>query len=129
MDEIQDWSHLTQPLLPPPAPPVEAQPKPTTGLQYLQQVYRGEIEAEGPRMRAAIAALPFESPRLTVVANITNHELGDRLDRAIARSAQSSGFSTPVIEAKAAPFVDVEAPPDHSIVPAPPKAGGFRRRF
>jgi len=80
-------------------------------------------------MRAAGMALPFEHPRLSVIANIGNADLGDRLDRAIARSAQSSRFNTPVIEAKAAPVFEVEAPPDHSIVPSPPKAGGFQRRF
>jgi hypothetical protein len=108
--------------------PVQAQPQPTTGLQYLQQVYRGEIEPEGPRMRAAIAALPFESPKLSVVANIGHHELGDRLERAIARSMQSHGFALarPVIDAEP---VEPLAKPDHSLVPPPPTRGGFKRRF
>jgi hypothetical protein len=65
------------------------EPKPfdqITALRYLQAVYRGEIEAEGQRMRAAIAALPFEVPRLSINANIGSQDLGDRLERAIKRS-------------------------------------------
>jgi hypothetical protein len=52
-------------------------------------------------MRAAGLAIPYELPKLSVVANIANADFGDRLERAIARSAQSLGFRPLLIEAKA----------------------------
>jgi sulfite reductase beta subunit-like hemoprotein len=55
-------------------------------LTYLQMVYRG-IQAEGPRMRAAMACLPFETPKLSVVASINDPSaFAERLERAIQRS-------------------------------------------
>src|SRR3982074_302692 len=39
-------------------------------LGYLQAVYQGKIIAEGPRMKAAIEALPFEKPKLSASANV-----------------------------------------------------------
>ena len=56
-------------------------------LRYLQMVYRGQIQAEGPRMRAAMACLQFETPKLAVVASVNDPKsFGERLERAIARS-------------------------------------------
>jgi hypothetical protein len=66
-------------------------------LTYLQMVYRGQIEAEGPRMRAAMACLPFEVPKLSVVASIHDPAgFADRLERAIERS----GVRPLMLEAK-----------------------------
>jgi hypothetical protein len=81
MREVQDWSHL--------APePVEGEAAPVDldALKYLQAVYRGQIQAEGPRMRAAIACLPFETPRLSIMANIDSKDFALRLEEAIKRS-------------------------------------------
>jgi hypothetical protein len=82
MREVQDWSHLE---------PTANEPGPVMpefdALRYLQAVYRGQVEAEGQRMRAAIAALPFEQPKLSVVASVNDPErFAERLEKAIARS-------------------------------------------
>jgi hypothetical protein len=57
-------------------------------------------------MKAAIAALPFEHPKLAVTAVVTDEDLGARLHRAIERSAK-------VIELRAQP----------QSVPAAPNGG------
>jgi hypothetical protein len=77
-------------------------------LRYLQLVYRGLIQAEGPRMRAAIAALPFEVPKLSVVASVNDPErFAERLERAITRS----GLRPLMIEAKPIEPRETDAPP------------------
>jgi hypothetical protein len=65
---------------------VEGEPR--NALDYLQDVYRGRRQAEPWRMRAAIAALQFETPRLGVIAttSLNGEDFGRLLDRAIERS-------------------------------------------
>jgi hypothetical protein len=66
---------------------VQVEPLDLDALTYLQMVYRGQIQAEGPRMRAAMACLPFETPKLSVVASIHDPAgFAERLERAIERS-------------------------------------------
>ena len=64
----------------------EAEPR--NALEYVQDVYRGRRIADPWRMRAAIAALQFETPRLGVIAttNINERDFAALLDRAIERS-------------------------------------------
>jgi hypothetical protein len=62
----------------------------------LQAVYRSADQPLSVRMRAAMAALPYEHPKLAVTAVLDGTEdLGARLSRAIQRSAK-------VIELRAA---------------------------
>jgi hypothetical protein len=65
---------------------VEAEPR--NALDYLQDVYRGRRQADSQRMRAAMAALQFETPRLGVIAttNLNEQDFARLLDRAIERS-------------------------------------------
>ena len=64
-------------------------------LGYLQAVYRGKIIAESQRMKAAIAALPFETPKLAVTANLGFAGFADRMERMM-----SARGIAPVIDAR-----------------------------
>jgi len=56
------------------------------GLEFLQAIYRDTQAPLSVRMRAAIEALPFESPKLSATAIIQGDDFALRLERAIARS-------------------------------------------
>jgi hypothetical protein len=66
-------------------------PEGVTALELLQMVYRGEVTLSPQQMRAAIEALPFESPKLTAVAigHMNGEDFASRLDRAIERSREA----------------------------------------
>jgi hypothetical protein len=73
----------------------QAVPLDLDALTYLQLVYRGQIEAESQRMRAAMACLQFERPKLAVVASVNDPAaFAERLEAAIRRS----GINPRVIE-------------------------------
>jgi hypothetical protein len=57
-----------------------------TSLTLLQKVYRSSSVALQTRMRAAIAALQFEHPKLAVTATVEAGDFADQLDRAVERS-------------------------------------------
>jgi hypothetical protein len=59
--------------------------EPRNALEYVQDVYRGRRQADPWRMRAAVAALQFETPRLGVIAttNMNERDFAALLDRAI----------------------------------------------
>jgi hypothetical protein len=67
-----------------------------TSLDFLQKIYRSSTQPIARRMRAAMAALPFESPKLAAVAVMNGEDFSSRLDRAIVRS----GTGPKLIEAK-----------------------------
>jgi hypothetical protein len=83
---------------------------------YLQGVYRGQIKPNGSRLRAAIAALPFERPKLGVMVQVSGQDLADRLMRAIAESEKViNSRPVQVIEAQPLQVSEaVDAVPDHS---------------
>ena len=75
-----------------------------SSLDFLQSVYRDPCQPISRRMRAAVAALPFEHPKLAVTATFgPNSGFAARLETAIKRSRELV-----VIEAEPtdAPFAD-----------------------
>jgi hypothetical protein len=75
---------------------IEAPATGRSSLDLLQAIYRCPDQPLHTRMKAAIAALPYEHPKLAVTAVVDGTEdLGARLSRAIQRSAK-------VIELRAA---------------------------
>jgi hypothetical protein len=59
-----------------------------SSLELLQSIYRDCKVSLSTRMRAAALAIPFESPKLAVMAvsSMNGQDFGSMLDRAIARS-------------------------------------------
>ena len=58
-----------------------------TALGFLQAVYRSADQPMGRRMRAAIAAMPHESPKIAVSSGGPNKDFAGHLERARNRSA------------------------------------------
>jgi hypothetical protein len=54
-------------------------------LDFLRAVYRDPTQALTTRMRAAMACLPFEVPKLAVTAVVTNNDIATLLDQRIER--------------------------------------------
>ena len=96
-------------------------PKDIRALQLLQMEYRGEIELTHHQRRAAEACLPFETPKLGVVATTTmnSDDFASMLDKAISRS------QVKLIEHQPAP---TPAPPNPSPVPRFPPVPDRRFR-
>jgi predicted membrane GTPase involved in stress response len=77
-----------------------------TSLKLLQKVYRSPAVALTTRIRAAMAALQFEHPKLAVTATVNAGDFADQLEKAIERSRRVS----PMIEAKANVNVSIDNP-------------------
>jgi hypothetical protein len=75
-----------------------AQPVGRTALELHQEVYRDRKQPLHLRLRAAQNALPYETPKLAVVGNYDGRDLGEMLDRAIARSLARENVNPKLIE-------------------------------
>jgi hypothetical protein len=71
-----------------------------TALEYLQSIYRNPAETENRRLRAAEAALPYESPKLSARAYIHDLDafavqLENAINRSQARLIEAKPLPTP----------------------------------
>ncbi|MCA1513643.1 hypothetical protein [Bradyrhizobium sp. NBAIM01] len=63
-----------------------------SSLDFLQAVYRDPYQPMHRRMRAAVAALPFEHPKLAVTAVVNGEGFGAKLEAARERAARVIEF-------------------------------------
>src|SRR5262245_24834501 len=83
--------------------------EPVNALQLLQSVYRNPTVGITTRMRAAMACLPFEVPKLAVTALIDGErDFAAILDRRIKRFEEMQNGK--LIEARPTEPVEVKAP-------------------
>jgi len=79
---------------------------PTDGisLDLLRAVYRNNQLPLTTRMRAAIAALPFEVPKLAVTAVVSEQDFATLLDRRLKRieEMKAKAIEAPQVEVKPA---------------------------
>ena len=73
-------------LVPRPGPEPLCVPPDANALAFLQSVYRNASVPLSVRMKAAIEALPFESPKLEARLSLDGSDFASRLDAAVARS-------------------------------------------
>ena len=65
-------------------------PSSASSLDFLRAVYADASQPMHRRMRAAIAALPFESPKLAVTATVNTDGFAARLEAMIERSRRAT---------------------------------------
>jgi len=100
-------------------------PEGVNALTLLQMVYRGEVKVTPQQMRAAMAALPFEVPKLAVTTNAPwTDSLADALERALIRSGKVHELK--LIEHQPAPAPSPAPLPPHG---TPRKGPTIDRRF
>ena len=95
-------------------------------LDLLQAVYRCSSLPLHTRMRAAMAALPHEVPRLAVQALITEQDIATVLDRRIARYQQLQDMKAIDAKPDAKPTNENEGNADARLPPPIPDRR-FRR--
>jgi len=82
-----------------------------SSLDLLQAVYRDPGQQLHTRMRAAMACLPFESPKLLATAIVDERDFATLLDRRLKRLEEMKANAieaTPLIDGEK---VDVRLPP------------------
>src|SRR5215471_14405235 len=74
------------------------------GLEGLQAVYRNPRLPLQMRIRAMIAALPFETPKLAVTATVSEQDFATLLDRRLKRieEMKAKAIEAPQVEVKPA---------------------------
>ena len=68
-------------------------PRQGTALDFLRAIYHNDELPLRTRMAAAVAALPFETPKLSATALVPmGEEFAKRLEKAIQRSREGPGL-------------------------------------
>jgi hypothetical protein len=80
-------------------------PSSATSLDFLQAVYRDPSQPLHTRLRAAALALPFEHPKLAVVAQLRGEGFAAKLEAAMRRAGKPV-----VIDAKPLAAIEREHP-------------------
>ena len=80
-----------------------------TSLDLLRAVYRDPSIPLPVRLRAAIAALPHEHPRLQVVAQVNEQSFADLLDQRLKRIAEPQATNAELINGTK-PEIEVKTP-------------------
>jgi|SRR6516164_5266317 len=85
-------------------------PSNVNALEFLQATYRSTELSFHTRMRAAIAAIPFESPKLQATATLQlGLDFASKLERAVLRSAKVKLVArVPVERPKPTPTVEIK---------------------
>jgi hypothetical protein len=96
-------------------------PEDATSLHFMQAIYRNPAQPMTRRMRAAVAALPFEHPKLAVTASLNNEGFAAQMEEMVRRSGRSN-----VIDGKANYRTDRALPVPQPVVSDP--AEGFIKR-
>jgi len=87
---------------------IELEPN-ATSLTLLQKIYRSSAVALSTRMRAAIAAIQFEHPKLAVTATVEAGDFADQLEQAIERSRRVMIEAKPMIDANVSSEANVSS--------------------
>ena len=82
-----------------------------SALDLLRAVYRNPEVPLNTSIRCATAALPFEVPKLAVVATVNAGDFADQLEQAIKRSRRIE--AKPIIEANANATANVPSDTKH----------------
>ena len=72
-----------------------------TSLSFLQKIYRSPAQPMSRRLRAAMAALPHEHPKLGAIATLSMN--GDTFATMLDRAIERSGKAGVLIEHQPAP--------------------------
>jgi EAL domain-containing protein (putative c-di-GMP-specific phosphodiesterase class I) len=74
-------------------------PEGISAHDLLRLVYQGKVKLTSQQLRAAEAALPYESPKLSAVGFIRDAEtFATRLERAISRSDRAKLIEAKVVQ-------------------------------
>lgn len=86
------------------------QAEPATSLSLLQAVYRNPAIALPVRIRCAMACVPFESPKLQMVAQVSEQSFAELLDRRLKRFEEMKQIEAKPTNGNGGPQVEVKPP-------------------